>query len=801
MSSKLGVMKPMNEEKKINADACYWQAQQKAADYFQVLYEQVWEKEYVHSLTRDILTWKNNHIPLLPFCSNKKGRPDPKNYNNYIKWLDYTGKLENYLDRSISYIYMRDLGKALNSPETKRSIQNVVESLKKSLQNSTFKNKGGHLQSFNLAWIYRKAQEEGIESTILWLISKLKIVSKNIPSGMDADNAQRKLIKIIAGVLMHELEEMDDDITPAERQNKLDRAIRLGYSYGLTYPFIDDLFDANILTEQETREYANLIRITLINQSVPKLGDWPEENLELMRFVHTELRESFEYIKNNQRPDTMNSFFEQSYVFFHSQEVDRLKVLSNPNYSNEELYIPVILKSSSSRLIARSVIVASKNDDFNNRTFYYGIYNQLADDFADMFDDLKDGAVTPYTYYFTYHKKRSDLINPFELYWAVISHLIHHVYKSDPKSREVILDRAINGLKRFKQRVGSEKYNEIMNLFASGEPKLNRLIQKMVRKADDVDFFDKLLRDHMVDNLKKERIEQGKFLDTIEMVRSKINNFLQIDKNETSILLDEPLIKGANYSLEGGGKRLRPIITWFMGVKEYGFEESAIVPLLKSLEYMHTASLIFDDLPSQDNSPVRRGRPTLHKVHTIAVAELTALFLTQKAIGEQSSLSGFEPGTVLKLVRYSTKITEDMCMGQVMDLESKGKSLTLDQLNQLSFYKTGIAFEASIIMPAILANANESEMNALKKYARHAGIAFQIKDDLLDVEGDKSLLGKPVGLDIKNNQSTFVTILGVEDARKAMWDHYCLAIDALEEIPRNMPFLTHLLDYIVHRDR
>ena len=264
--------------------------------------------------------------------------------------------------------------------------------------------------------------------------------------------------------------------------------------------------------------------------------------------------------------------------------------------------------------------------------------------------------------------------------------------------------------------------------------------------------------------------------------------------------MKEPIIDAANYSLEGDGKRLRPIMTWVMGVNEYGLNKSAIVPLLRSLEYMHTASLIFDDLPSQDNASTRRGRPTLHQVYNIAIAELTGLFLTQKAIEEQASLDQFDSKTVLNLIQYSAQMTEDMCKGQAMDLDSKGKQLTLEQLNMMCFYKTGIAFEASLIMPAILAHAKELEMEALKKFAYHAGIAFQIKDDLLDVEGDLILLGKPIGKDAENNNSTFVSILGPDGARKEMWEHYCLAMEALQEVPRNTTFLKHLLNYIVNRD-
>jgi geranylgeranyl pyrophosphate synthase len=789
----------MNEELKINADACYVRAEQKASEYFRSLTIQVKEKTYVTKLRKDIQSWKHNHIhhhSFVSFFSRGKGKPGPKGYHNYIQWLDYTGKLDHYLDRSISYIFLRDLGKALDSPETETKVRRVVDSLKNYLKTD----QGDKPEPFSIAGLYRWGQKESIESTVIWLINKLRSVSTTIPEGMDPAHAQRKLIKIIAGVIMHVMEEMGEEISQEERTQKLDEAIRLGYSYGLTYPFIDDLLDAKVLSTDEKKQYSALIRTTLITGSVPDLGEWTGKNSELIRYIHSELRDAFEYIKEHQRPETRKKFFEQSYVFFHSQEVDRVKDLSNENYTNEELYLPIIIKSASSRLIARSVISASEDEGFDNRTFLYGIYNQLADDFADMFTDMKDGAVTPYTYYLNYHHIRSDLINPFELYWTVISNLIHNVYHSDPKTCEVMLDRAINGLKRFKERTGNRKYKEVMELFASGNPKFNRVIQRMVQKADDVDFFDKLLRDHMITILKNERKEQEDFLDTIETVRNEINNNLIIPKIDHVSLMKEPIIDAANYSLEGDGKRLRSIMTWVMGVNEYGLKSSAIVPLLRSLEYMHTASLIFDDLPSQDNAAIRRGRPTLHKVYNIAIAELSGLFLTLKAFEEQASLEQFNSKTVLKLIQYSAQVTEQMCMGQAMDLNSKGNQLTLEQLNTMSFYKTGIAFEASLVMPAILAHASESEMEALKKFAHHAGIAFQIKDDLLDVEGVLSLLGKQIGKDAENNNSTFVSILGSAGAQKAMWENYCLAMEALRQVPRNTTFLKHLLNYIVNRD-
>ncbi|BAQ09374.1 geranyltranstransferase [Bacillus sp. OxB-1] len=789
----------MNEKLLRNADACYRLAEKKAVDYFASLSGQLLNKIYATTLTKDIQTWKQNHLPSSWVSLLLRGREkaDPQEYASYIRWLTYTGKLDHYLDRSISYIFLRDLGKDLNSPDTQNRIRDMAAKLKKQLPLSA---DGGNANLFSIAGLYRWAQKESVESTMIWVLNKLKTVSSLIPKEMDAEEAQRKLIKIIAGVVLHQVEEMDDDVPAEQRTRKLDEAIRLGYCYGLTYPFIDDLLDSEALSDEEKKQYSGLIRTTLITGAVPDLGEWIGTNKELIRSIHSELRDAFTYIQACVRQETNKIFFEQSYVFFHSQEVDREKDLSNANYTNEELYVPIILKSASSRLIVRSVLSAEEDEGFDNRTFFYGIYNQLADDFADMFEDWEAGAVTPYTYYMKYHQSRPDLINPFELYWTVITNLIHTVYHSDVKTGEVILNRAINGLKRFKKRMGDKTYNEVMDLFAPGDLKFDRLIRKMVQKANDVDFFDKLLRDHILAHFKEERKEREDFLHIVETVRNEINNALPIHEKVDAAFMEEPIVNAANYSLKGDGKRLRPIVTWVTGVYEYGLEKSAILPLLKSLEYMHTASLIFDDLPAQDNSAVRRGRPTLHHVYNTAVAELTGLYLTQKAVEEQASLEQFDPGAVLRLIRYSAGKTADMCKGQALDLDSKGKPLTLEQLNTMCFYKTGIAFEASLVMPAILAGKQEREVEALKRFAYHAGIAFQIKDDLLDVEGNLALLGKPIGKDVENNNSNFVSILGAEGARKALWDHYCTALEMLQEMQFTTPYLKHILHYMVNRD-
>lgn len=239
-------------------DTRYRRAEEKAAQYFASLYVQVKDKRYVPLLTEDILLWRRKHIrrtSWLSLFALGKRKPDSRDYHQYIRWLHHTGELDHYLDRSISYIYMRDLGKALDTPETKARIQRVVQDTKKMLLRSTNGNGVNQTPDFmSLTGLYRWAQKEGIETAVIWVINKLKQVAAHIPKEMDAEQAQRKLIKIIVGVVMHVMEDIEVKAAPTERADRLEDAIRLGYSYGLTYPFIDDLLDSRVLNDQEKEQ-------------------------------------------------------------------------------------------------------------------------------------------------------------------------------------------------------------------------------------------------------------------------------------------------------------------------------------------------------------------------------------------------------------------------------------------------------------------------------------------------------------------------------------------------------------------
>jgi hypothetical protein len=233
----------------IDAAHCYAVAEQMAAEYYQDLFQQVTLKTYAPILTKDFRVWEQKHSLHTSFLIrwyHRKSKPEPQNVQAFISWLEVTGKLEDYLDRSVSYIFMRDLGKALDSPETQERIQQVVGRLRDDL---TRLYRANQTEKNSLVSLYRKAQKVGIEATLLWVMDKLKKMSDHLPEEIAAEHAQRKVLKIIAGVLMHESEELskktqpqkgDEKESKEEHSRKMDIAIRLGYSYGLTYPLIDD---------------------------------------------------------------------------------------------------------------------------------------------------------------------------------------------------------------------------------------------------------------------------------------------------------------------------------------------------------------------------------------------------------------------------------------------------------------------------------------------------------------------------------------------------------------------------------
>lgn len=228
---------------------------------------------------------------------------------------------------------------------------------------------------------------------------------------------------------------------------------------------------------------------------------------------------------------------------------------------------------------------------------------------------------------------------------------------------------------------------------------------------------------------------------------------------------DKIIYEAMSYSLNAGGKRIRPILM-LLTYSMYKDNYKKIIPVAAALEMIHTYSLIHDDLPAMDNDDLRRGSPTNHKVYGEAIAILAGDGLLNEAMNIMFDYAEKNP-SALKACSYISHMAscEGMIGGQVVDIISEGKSISEEQLKYMHRKKTGALIKAAVLSGAYLAGAPEEDIIKLESYGDKLGLSFQIIDDILDVEGDTEILGKETNSDSQNNKTTFVTLYGIDDCK------------------------------------
>lgn len=264
------------------------------------------------------------------------------------------------------------------------------------------------------------------------------------------------------------------------------------------------------------------------------------------------------------------------------------------------------------------------------------------------------------------------------------------------------------------------------------------------------------------------------------------------------------LARAMNYSMEAGGKRLRPILmaeTYRM----FGGMSRVIEPFLAAIEMIHTSSLIHDDLPAIDNDEYRRGKKTTHAVYGEAMGVLSGDALLNYAYETACRAFIVEPenpgiGRALQVLTGKTGIY-GMLGGQSVDVTNEGKPISREMLDYIYENKTSALIEASMMVGAILAGASEEEIDRIESIGNRVGLAFQIRDDILDITSTMEELGKPVFSDEKNHKITYVTLRGLEQASADVETISEEAVRLLREFSRKNPFLEELVCYLVNRKK
>jgi geranylgeranyl diphosphate synthase type II len=267
--------------------------------------------------------------------------------------------------------------------------------------------------------------------------------------------------------------------------------------------------------------------------------------------------------------------------------------------------------------------------------------------------------------------------------------------------------------------------------------------------------------------------------------------------------LEKSVLEASRYSLFAGGKRLRPILC-LAAAEVVGGTPESILPAACALEMIHTYSLIHDDLPAMDNDDFRRGKPTCHKAFGEAIAILAGDALLTEAFGfiaEGQMQKDFPADKLLKVIGIVVKASgyRGMVGGQVIDLESENQAVDVATVEYMHIHKTGALLSASLEVGALLGGGTEEQIAILTRYGQHFGLAFQITDDILDIEGDAALMGKTPGSDIAKNKKTYPVLLGMTRSKEAALAHVKGAMEALSNFDEKADPLRAIAQYLLVR--
>ena len=282
----------------------------------------------------------------------------------------------------------------------------------------------------------------------------------------------------------------------------------------------------------------------------------------------------------------------------------------------------------------------------------------------------------------------------------------------------------------------------------------------------------------------------------LEEINGFLTEYLPEESGEECILLE-----AMNYSVAVGGKRIRPMLL-LESYKMFGGEGRDAEPFAAALEMIHTYSLVHDDLPAMDNDMYRRGQLTTHAKYGEALGILAGdglLNFAFEVMSEAVCMQGQHAAKAMCILAKKAGV-RGMIAGQTVDLSQTGKEITKEILDYINERKTSALLCGALMAGAALAGAKEEELTVLEQVGNYVGLAFQVKDDILDVVGDEKKLGKPLHSDDKNEKNTYVALIGIKQAEEAVKEFSDRAVELLATLPYRNEFLKDLLLSLVTRE-
>ncbi len=275
-----------------------------------------------------------------------------------------------------------------------------------------------------------------------------------------------------------------------------------------------------------------------------------------------------------------------------------------------------------------------------------------------------------------------------------------------------------------------------------------------------------------------------------------------LEKNLPALCPESDLNEAIRYSILNGGKRIRSTLV-FAIAEIVKVDLIVIEKIVCAIEFLHAYSLVHDDMPCMDNDDLRRGKLSCHKKFGESTALLAGDALQSLAFSCLSYQSlPINPEKQVEIIRiFSNAIgLQGMAKGQSLDIKNTNKKITLNELTIMHQYKTGALINASCLMPLIASDNNDANMlDCIDSYSKSIGLIFQIKDDILDKEANQDVLGKTPGKDEKDNKSTFVSLLGIDESKKLAANYYESALASIEPLGRKADYLAGIAEFVMTR--
>ncbi|GAA3244227.1 polyprenyl synthetase family protein [Dactylosporangium siamense] len=596
-----------------------------------------------------------------------------------------------------------------------------------------------------------------------WLAARLEHLHRILPDTVVRAGGMGKVVRATTGVLLiaaHETAGAD----PGTARAHLAGVVRGAYGFGAAYAIVDDtLHDLpgdHLPAEHRERLHELTIKGLATGQPADP-AELPDHPLaEELHAVHGWLLDAYP--------------FDEHRHLYHAAESMYLAQHRDAQGLSARLYPDMFVKAGMSRVIANLLARRTVGDEFYRRSINTTFISQLRDDLIDAAEDERAGRRTPFT-----DPGGSD---PLYDLFAYPAYVAEEVYGGDPAVADAL---AYYTATRLSHHLAADAARARTRRFAPTGA-VERFISATPGRRRDV--AEQRLRERAGQVL---RHRAPTSVDCRTFIADRLPYLNGLLHRRWPVRKGDDLDAVVGYALAGSAKRLRPALG-LMLAEGLGIAPAAIEPVLVAGELFHTASLIFDDLPAQDGATLRRGRPAAHTVFGEASAQLAALSMISSAFGLVAQLDrAFPARRVTAVIDYVGTVLgpAGLCRGQDLDLRlgRDGGPVSPAQIIDMYSLKTSTAIEASLVPLLMLAGHPAEQIDLLKRYAHHAGVVFQLHDDVLDATSSTALLGKDAGHDTA--KANIVRTCGLAEARRLTDAHLAEAIACCDRLPFNTDLL------------